>query len=96
MDISIKAALVFDAITDAPGAHEFSRTVVAYFTTGLPTKFQAAIPFVEILFAAPVLLLATIVMETLFLSFLLATLRLFRASMTRQPRMMRRPHSQTP
>jgi hypothetical protein len=86
VDFSIKAALVFDAITDAPGAYEFARTVVAYFTAGMPVEFQAGIPLLEILFAAPVLLLATLVIETLFLSFLLATFRLFRASMTRQPR----------
>lgn len=96
VDISIKAALVFDAITDAPGAYEFARTVVAYFTAGIPVEFQVGMPLLEVLFAAPVLLLATIVIETLFLSFLLATFRLFRASMTRQPRMVRQPRSQTP
>lgn len=96
VDLSIKAALVFDAITDAPGAYEFARTVVAYFTAGIPAEFQVGMPLVEILFTAPVLLLATIVIETLFLSFLLATFRLFRASMTRQPRMMRQPRSNTP
>ena len=80
MDLSVKAALVFDAITDAPGAYEFGRTVVAYFTTGLPATFSPAIPIVEVLFTAPVLLLATIVIETLFLSFILTTYRLGRAA----------------
>ncbi len=80
MDLSVKAALVFDAITDAPGVYEFGRTVVAYFTTGLPASLSPGIPIVEILFTAPVLLLATIVIETLFLSFILTTYRLGRAS----------------
>lgn len=92
VDISIKFALVFDAITDAPGAHEFSRAVIAYFTNGLPESFLPAIPVVEIFFTAPVLLLATIVIETLFLSFLLTSLRLFRLSMQRG----RQPQVYTP
>lgn len=88
VDLSLKAALIFDAITDAPGAFAFAHTVVAYFTAGLPAQFQGVLPWIEVLFTGPVLLLATIVIETLFLSFLLACFRLFWASMGR-PRPVR-------
>jgi hypothetical protein len=86
VDLSLKAALVFDAITDAPGALAFAQTVVAFFTPAL----APVIPWVEGAFTAPVLLLATLIIETLFLSFLLASFRLFWHSVSR-PRPMARP-----
>jgi hypothetical protein len=89
VDLTIKAALLFDAVTDAPGAYEFAKTVIAYFTAGFPPFLVGLIPVLEITLTAPVLLLATIVIETLFLSFLVASFRLFMATMRKSPRYKR-------
>ncbi len=96
VDLALKGALVFDAVTDAPSALAFAQTVVAYFTPGLPAQLAPVIPWVEVALAAPVLLMATLIIETLFLSFVLATFRLFWHSMSRpkplaQPRPVRNP-----
>lgn len=94
VDLALKGALVFDAVTDAPSALAFAHTVVAYFTPGLPSALAPVIPWVEVAVAAPVLLMATLIIETLFLSFALATFRLFWHSLSRpklQPRPVRNP-----
>lgn len=94
VDLALKMALVFDAVTDAPSALAFAKTVVAYFTPGLPAQLAPVIPWVEVAVAAPVLLMATLVIETLFLSFVLATFRLFWHALSRpklQPRPVRNP-----
>lgn len=95
VDLALKAALVFDALTDAPSALAFAKTVVAYFTPGLPASLAPIIPWVEVAFAGPVLLMATLIIETLFLSFLLATFRLFWHSVSR-PRPLRPARNSNP
>lgn len=90
VDLALKAALVFDALTDAPGALAFAKTVVAFFTPDLPAALVPVVPWVEVALSGPVLLLATIVIETLFLSFVLASFRLLWHSVSR-PRPMTRP-----
>ncbi len=78
VDLSVKAAIVFDALTDAPGTYEFAHTVVNYFTRTLPMpgKWALATPLMETLIAVPVLIFATLVIEVLFVSFAMATWRL--------------------
>jgi len=72
VDIAVKAAVLFDAITDAPGAFRFAKMTIAYFAALLPESWAPALRVVEFVFGIPVLVLATIVIEVLFLSFALA------------------------
>lgn len=78
-------ALAFDMLTDAPGAYAFGQIVLGYF---LSAEFIAANPFLYkvISWAAMVIILpfATIVIETLFMSCLLAAWRMFKTARTRE------------
>lgn len=78
------AALTFDAVTDTPGAYAFAQIVLGYF---LPAEFIAANPtaYIVISWATAIAILpfATIVIETLFMSCLLAAWRMFKESTNR-------------
>lgn len=83
VDISIKAALLFDAATDAPMAYAIAQAFVDFFISEPSTWSD----LVTIIMAIPILLFSTIVVEILFLSFLTAgALLLRRAWEVRQPR----------
>ena len=75
VDIAIKATLLFDAATDSPMAYTIAKAMVLYF---LPEG--AATRVLSGLVAVPLLALSTIVVEILFLSFLVATGLLIRQS----------------
>lgn len=75
VDIAIKATLLFDAATDSPMAFSIARAIVRYF---IPDGLAAMI--LSGMVAIPVLALATITVEILFLSFMVATVLLVRQS----------------
>ena len=72
VDIAIKAALLFDATTDAPAAYAISRAAVAFFLPDDSFLHHT----LSVLVAVPVLFFNTVVVEILFLSFLTATVLL--------------------
>lgn len=72
MDIAIKIAIVFDAVTDLPGAQKWASVIVGYFIP-LETPLGGLMSFLATLV---VLFFATIAIETLFLSFTLALARI--------------------
>ena len=74
VDIAIKAALIFDAATDAPMAFSLSKAFVGYFVAESATASQIA----SVILAMPVLLLSTVVVEIMFLSFVIAFVLLIR------------------
>ncbi|MBT3388970.1 MAG: hypothetical protein HN413_01020 [Chloroflexi bacterium] len=76
VDIAIKATLLFDAATDSPMAFSIAQAIVRFF---LPDGTAASL-ILSGLVAIPVLALATIIVEILFLSFLVATVLLVRHS----------------
>ena len=76
VDIAIKATLLFDAATDSPMAYTIAKAMVLFFLPeGVPSRVISG------LVAVPVLALSTIVVEILFLSFLVATGLLIRQSL---------------
>ena len=76
VDISIKAALLFDAATDAPMAYAISKAMVRFFVPDTGFWFS----LLTIITALPVLLISTVVVEILFLSFLTTFVLLIRRS----------------
>lgn len=74
MDIAIKIAIIFDAVTDLPGAQKWASVIVSYFIP-LDTPLGGLISFLATLI---VLFFATIAIETLFLSFSLALARIIK------------------
>jgi hypothetical protein len=67
--------LLFDAATDSPMAYTIAKAMVLYFLPeGTPSRILSG------LVAVPLLALSTIVVEILFLSFLVATGLLIRQS----------------
>lgn len=79
IEIALKLFIVFDAITDAPASYQWSQKVVEYFAT--PGADPQLIFWVEIILTAPILFTATVVIETIFLSFVLADIRLLQKAL---------------
>ncbi|GAB4397897.1 MAG: hypothetical protein OHK0052_20590 [Anaerolineales bacterium] len=86
------AALTFDAVTDTPGAYALAQISLNHF---LPAEFIATNPtiYAVISWAAAIAILpfATIVIETLFMSCLLAAWRMFKTSIERDQTRPRPP-----
>jgi hypothetical protein len=76
VDIAIKTALLFDAATDAPMAFSISKSFVGFFIHE-PVWWSGPL---AVLTAFPILLLSTVVVEILFLSFFVALVLLIRRS----------------
>lgn len=81
IEIALKLFIVFDAVTDTPNAYAISQKVVAYFSQlGSVAIDPQIIEAVEIVLTAPMLFVATFVVESIFLSFVIASFRLLKKS----------------
>jgi len=74
VDLAIKTALLFDAATDAPMAFSIAQAAVGYFVE--TPSFWSNLAVIGL--SLPILLLATVVVEILFLSFVISFIQLLK------------------